>query len=270
MKPSDLCATLRSGLSALFECSLAPQGAVRVRTPFMYPDGDLIDVYVEQRGEEYLVTDYGEALGWLRMHSFSERLTSNQCRMADDVCLTLGVELDRGQISLSYRDTAELGEAVHTLGQAAVRISDIWFTLRTRAIGSIGDEVEEWLQERSFRFERNRQHTGRSGRMWRVDFQVVAEAKKSLVFLLSTGTQAWARRMSERVVAGCTDLIHLAHQPPGTAFVSLFDDTIDVWRDEDFALVQRFSSIATWSKPDEFEAILTTEWAAPSPLLTSR
>ncbi len=270
MKPADLCMALRSGLSTLFECSLAPQGAVRVRTPFMYPDGDLIDVFVEQRNDEYVITDYGEAMGWLKMQSFSDKLTSNQRGMADDICMTFGVELNRGQISLLHGDTAGLGEAIHTLGQAVVRISDIWLTLRTRTIGTVADEVEEWLRERSFQVERNRHHAGRSGRSWKVDYQVVAEAKRSLVFLLSTGTQAWARRMSERVVAGCADLIHLTQRQPSTAFVSLFDDTVDVWRDEDFALVQGFSRIALWSKPDDFEAILTTEWAAPSPLLTPR
>ena len=76
-----------------------------------------------------------------------------------------------------------------------------------------------------------------------------------------------ARRLSERVVAQCTDLSHLAHHQPNTAFVSLFDDTSNVWRDEDFALVERVSRVATWSRPDEFESILTTEWVRTAPPL---
>ena len=126
MKVSDLCESLRSGLSTMCECSPAPQGAVRVRTPFLYPDGDLIDVFVEVRDGEYRVTDYGEALGWLWLQSSSERLTGNQSRMADDICTTLGVELNRGQVSLRSGGATDLGAAIHTVGQAVVRIFDIW------------------------------------------------------------------------------------------------------------------------------------------------
>ncbi|MEI7749169.1 MAG: hypothetical protein WCI81_08845 [Chlorobiaceae bacterium] len=38
---------------------------------------------------------------------------------------------------------------------------------------------------------------------------------------------------------------------------SLFDDTSDVWTDEDFKLVEPLSTISRWSRPDEFVNILT-------------
>lgn len=267
MTPSELCESLRSSLSALFECSVAPQGAVRIRTPFMYPDGDMVDVFVEERGASYLMTDYGEAMGWLHLQSPSENLTPKQRRMAADVCLTLGVELDRGQLVLRNVRASAVSEAVHSLGQAVVRVCDIWFTVQTRAVETIGDQVDEWLRERSFDFDKNKQHSGESGRVWTVDYEVSSDHRTSLVFLLSTGTQAWARRLSERVVAACTDLSSLPRHQPNTGFVSLFDDTSSVWRDEDFALVERHSQVATWSRPEEFESILTTDWAPP-PLLS--
>lgn len=40
-------------------------------------------------------------------------------------------------------------------------------------------------------------------------------------------------------------------------FVSLFDDNADVWDDTDFRLVDNLSTVALWSKPDEFADILT-------------
>lgn len=58
---------LAGSLSSLFECSATERGAVRVRTPFLYPDGGVIDVFVGQRDAGFTVTDFGEALGWLRM-----------------------------------------------------------------------------------------------------------------------------------------------------------------------------------------------------------
>jgi hypothetical protein len=35
-------------------------------------------------------------------------------------------------------------------------------------------------------------------------------------------------------------------------FVSLFDDTMDVWSDQDFNLLKDLSVITRWSQPDGF------------------
>jgi hypothetical protein len=34
-------------------------------------------------------------------------------------------------------------------------------------------------------------------------------------------------------------------------FLSLFDDTSDVWGEEDFRLVESVSDVCRWSQPDE-------------------
>ena len=266
MNPDDLCESLRDRLPTLFECTSAPHGSVRVRTPFMYPDGDIVDVFVEERGGESVVTDYGESLGWLQMQSVRDQLTGNQRQMVDDVCLTLGVELDRGQLKLRCANASALSDAIHRLGQAAVRVSDIWFTIRSRAVASVADEVEAWLRERKFDSKMNARRDGRSGRKWTVDYEVVAETQTSHVFLLTTGSQAWARRLSERVVAACTDLSHLTFDKADASFVSLFDDTVNVWARRGFCIVEPFSRIAIWSQPEEFEHVLAT--ASPPPAMS--
>ena len=125
MNPADISGALRDTLPTLFECSHAPEGAVRVRTPMLYPDGGLVDAFVVEQGDEYLVTDFGDALGWLRMQSASGSLTADQREQLHDVCQTLGIERDRGQLTLRCRDRSELADAIHRLGQAAVRVADI-------------------------------------------------------------------------------------------------------------------------------------------------
>ena len=84
MTPLELCATLRNGMSGLFECSPAPNGSVRVRTPMTLPDGDLIDVFMIERDSGYVVTDFGDTLGWLRMQSPRSNLTQKQQAVVDD------------------------------------------------------------------------------------------------------------------------------------------------------------------------------------------
>lgn len=255
MNAEELCAVLHADQSPLFECSPGAKEGVRVRTPFLYPDGGVIDVFVLSRDGRFEVTDFGEALGWLRMQSVGGQLSPKQRRMVEDLCLTLGVEFFRGQLVLRC-DASGVSQAVVRLGQAALRLADLWFTFRTRAVETVSDEVADWLEERFISFERAVRHVGRSGRSWTVDYQTRTAQRTCLVFVLSTGSRAAARRVTEHVVAGLYDLHHLQLVQPQLSFVSLFDDTEDVWQAEDFRLVEPLSMICRWSHPDELERIL--------------
>jgi hypothetical protein len=255
MNPNELCAVLRADHSPLFECSAAPKEGIRVRTPFLYPDGGVIDVFVIERDGNFTVTDFGEAVGWLRMQSIGGQPSPKQRRMIEDVCITLGVELFRGQLAMRC-GAQGLSQAVVRLGQAVLRVSDLWFTLRTRAAETVSDEVADWLEEKVIPFERAVRHVGRSGRPWTVDYQTRTPQRTCLIFLLSTGSRAAARRVTEHVVAGLYDLSHLRATQLHLSFVSLFDDTEDVWQEEDFRLVEDLSTVARWSRPDEFERVL--------------
>ena len=73
-------------LPSLFECSPSPQGGFRVRTPLVYPDGGIIDVFVMDGDGDYSVTDLGETLGWLRMQSIDAGRTAEQTRIIEDTC----------------------------------------------------------------------------------------------------------------------------------------------------------------------------------------
>ena len=134
MNNDELCSAIGESLPPLFECAPAPREGVRVRTPMMYPDGDMVDVFVLERDGCYDITDFGEALGWLRMQSVSARRSPKQNRMVEETCQTLGVELHRGQLRLRSGAANGLGEAVLRLAQAAARVSDLGFRLRTRAV----------------------------------------------------------------------------------------------------------------------------------------
>ena len=48
--------------------------------------------------------------------------------MIEDTCQTLGVALHRGKILLRLGSVAVIAEAVLRVGQAAVRVSDLWLT----------------------------------------------------------------------------------------------------------------------------------------------
>lgn len=257
MNVNELCASVGRTLPPLFVCSPAPNEGVRVRTPMLYPDGSVVDVFVLERGSGYVVTDFGDALGWLWLQSVSQRRSGRQEMLVQDVCQTLRIELFNDQLVLRAISHDTLGEAVLRVAQAAVRVSDLWFTLRSQSLRTTADEVDEWLREKRIPFQRNVSKQGRSTRDWIVNFETQTDNWTSFVFLLSTGSRGAAHRITEHVVTGCVDLNHLKVAQPNLAFVSLFDDTEDVWRPEDFLLVEGFSEIARWSDPDGLERMLT-------------
>lgn len=253
---TDACQVIGQSLGELFVCSPANKHT-RIRTPFLYPDGDVIDLFLTERGGVLTVTDLGETLGWLRMQSPSAHRSPKQQKLIEDVCLNHGLELYKGMLLARVPEGgAALASTVIRVAQGALRVADLWFTMRARAVESILDEVEEFLGERNIQFVRAESLVGRSGRTWRVDFHTRTPRRSSLVYALSSGSRASARGIVEHVLASWYDLNILKVGPESLQFVSLFDDTMDVWSVEDFKLLEDFSSLARWSRPDELADLL--------------
>jgi hypothetical protein len=249
---SSPCEQISSEIGALFSCTVHGE-YVRIRTPFLYPDGDVIDLFFRQNDGTMMLTDLGESLRWLRMQTVALRRSPKQKQLISDICDTHRVEFFKGMLITRLERGETLSSALSRLAEACIRVSDLWFTLRTRAVQSITDEVAEFLNERQIEYARRERLIGRSGRFWDVDFHTRTAGKSTLIQVLSTGSRVGAHRVAEYVVASFHDLNHVRVQTTGLTFVSLFDDTMDVWTTEDFNLVESVSEIARWSRPDQFE-----------------
>ncbi len=251
------CHLIQEQMSELFQCANVGN-YIRIRTPYMYPDGDYIDVFWEPSLEAEVVTlsDLGETVRWLKMQTIAPRRSPKQNQMISDICLTHGVEFYRGMLQVRYRVGENLALAVTRLSQAALRTADIWFTFRLRAAESVTDEVADFLVEKSIPHDRNVKLSGRSGKSWPINFHTRTAERSSLVHVLSTGSRGATRRITDHVVAAWHDLSQLKVGPESLHFVSLFDDTSDVWSTEDFRQLEDLSDIARWSEPDELSRLL--------------
>lgn len=244
------CEIITGKIGELFSCSPL-NGYTRIRTPYLYPDGDVIDLFLSQEKGDLTLTDLGETLRWLRNQSIAQRRSPKQNKMIEDVCLNHGVELFRGMLMLRLKHSDNFSSDLTRLAQAALRVSDLWFTMRTRAVETITDEVEDFLDARQIPSVRGEKLAGRSGRAWIVDFHVRHPRRSALMCVLSTASRAAARGIAEHVTAEWHDLSNLKLGPEGLAFISLFDDSADVWSQEDLRLVGELSDVTFWSKPDE-------------------
>ena len=255
MNAQTVCEELINGLGELFPC-MENREYVRIRTPYLYPDGDNIDLFVKLQGDVAVVSDLGETTRWLRMQTVSPKRSPKQRAIIEDACLTHGIEFYKGMLAARCRPGDSLSAIVIRVAQAALRVSDLWFTFRVRAVESVMDEVADFLTEKEMGFDRGEKLAGRSGRVWTPDFHVRAPRRSSLVYVLSTGSRSAARSIVNHVHTAWYDLNLLQAGPEALQFVSLFDDSADIWSDEDFRLAEQLSTVTRWSRPDEFSAVL--------------
>lgn len=253
------CEKIAAQLGSMFVCSTVDQH-VRIRTPFLYPDGDVIDVYLVEQNGKMALTDFGESLRWLRSQSSSMKKTPKQKMFVHDVCMTHRAELQNGMLLVRLESINALADAVIRLGQASARVADIVFTMRVRSTQSATDEVEEYLREKDVTYRRGENISGRSGRLWNIDFVVTANENVSLVQVLSTGSRVTAKNIVNQVVAMWVDINPTQRdlfQADKARRVSLFDDTSDVWEPSDFDLVASVGDdVVRWSKPDELDRLI--------------
>jgi hypothetical protein len=249
------CQHISDTIGQLFDCTEV-NDAVRIRTPFLYPDGDIIDIFYKTQADRQILTDFGETLRWLEMQTYSQYLSKRQEVALRDICLTHSIENYEGMLIVRVDKDESLSEAITRLGQAIVRVSDLWFLSRTRLIESITDEVSELLRENHVRFEQNKKFVGRSTRNWKVDFHTWSPQRSAFIQVLSTGSRAAANRKVNDVVAAWTDLNQFKAGREPTHFISLFDDTLDVWGNENIRQLEELSSISYWSRPEELVELL--------------
>jgi len=238
-------------IGELYKC-FAEKDYITIQTPFIFPDGDVIELYYQDTPAGGLLTDFGETLRWLGGQTPAQRRTKRHLQLIEDTCSTHHVKLDDNQVSVAVSRPELMAEAITRLAQAAIRITDVSFTFRPRQFESFADEVHEFLIEKDVSLERNHKIEGESGETWTVDFKTHLRTKDSLVYTLSTGNRAQAKRLTDHVVAAFYDLRKLRSDDPSTNLISLVDDSTDAWEPEDFKRMESLSTVASWSRQDEF------------------
>lgn len=243
-----ICDEIERWLAAQFRC-YDEGDRIRIETPYVYPDGDVVDIFAVNEGTALRLTDLGETNRWLWLQTPSVRRSPRQRSLINDICDNHGVTYQSGELQVLVTDSHEVAKAVTNLAQAILNMADIYFVFRSQGGQSIKEDVAEFLADAlgANRIKRDQEFRGRSNRAWVVDFVTKSPKRDSLIQVLYGGSKATARRSVERALSMWYDL--QAYKSTGLQFVSLFDDTVDVWAEEDFNLVDGLSEVAYWSRP---------------------
>ncbi len=256
MTNSSPCEEIASTIGELFSCSSVGE-YIRIRTPYLYPDGDVVDLFLKTSGDVVTLTDLGETVRWLSMQTFSRQRSKKQDVLIQDICLTHRIEFYRSMLIIRLSQSESLASALTRLAQAALQVADLWFTFKTRNFTSIKEEVEDFLIDLNIPYDRSYKLPGTSGRFWAIDFYARHPQQTSLIYVLSTGSRTSAKNLTDRTFTAWYDLRGLKTSLTSVSFISLIDDAVDVWSTDSLSLLEEFSDVVYWSQPETLREQLT-------------
>ena len=115
-------------LTDLFEFFPMPPGDVGVNARLLYPDREEVQVWVSERGGEYVVTDRGAGHDWLRRARCFHELTEEQLALIDGVRRSLTLEGEGVELVARVQEVENIPYAILDVALGAVRVADISYT----------------------------------------------------------------------------------------------------------------------------------------------
>ncbi|MCH8853651.1 MAG: DUF1828 domain-containing protein [Planctomycetes bacterium] len=228
-----------------FSCQTL-EDRIRIITPFIYPDNDLIEVFVEELTRDRIrVTDLGETMRHLVNQGLDVNASPKRRHMVDTIAAGTGVDVARGELLKEGR-LAELGELLLDVMAAARGVSDLILTSRSYEPALFNEEVAQYLREHHIEYEEKVRLTGETGKIYRVAFKAV-EANR-YIETLSPNQPAGLQPVVNRVFRMWSDC---NEQLTPRRKITVFNDVDFVWRQPEVALLSRVSTVSYWSQRDE-------------------
>jgi Domain of unknown function DUF1828 len=240
-------------------CDRMKSGALRMSTPFSYPNGEKIDVFIETDREllhdDFHLSDHGQTALYLWHSQVVINSTSRKKELVKDILDGTGVSLQGLQLTTRPRSTepSALSEAIFRLSQACVRLSDLATHQRLRSTNAFKDDVEDFFDARGLRWVRDIKLPPVFGkREIRMDFEVKSGNKSSYINVLAAMNDAAAHSSANEIAIKLTDL-RLSDQIILQQFVTIYNSASNAVRPEDIERLQTLSS--TVSFPEQIETL---------------
>lgn len=218
-------------------------------TPFMYADGDNIDLYIEQYGDFVIVSDMGETARRLALLNFNWKTKLARSLFAHILGST-GVSSIEGKIYTKLLHLEDVGDKVNDLIHAIQQTDNLAFTVHDYSPQDFRDDVEIFLRKSGFEPELNYQIDGVSGNVWRVHFYFNHNSNV-LAKALSSNSKGGAKNLIQATYTAYDDIKKLH---PEVVRSIILDDSIDIWEPEIINLANQVidTGVGLWSRKEEF------------------
>lgn len=118
------CCFGQSGYGALFQIRPTDAGNgdhICVSTPYIYPDGTVMDLYFRAEGDSILITDRGDFDFWVHSALAGVRFPSDIDERIASVCSSFGVEFHLGGFSARCGPSDSLAHVIAHVTQALMQ-----------------------------------------------------------------------------------------------------------------------------------------------------
>ena len=249
---------LVSGFSLVLDCDKIDDGAIRIATPFTYPNGSHIDVFLKPNNDlfqSFSLSDYGQTAEYLLEIGFDIWKTRRRRQLVADVSAALNVRLDSGAFvaQIDKEEISNLPSFMVKLVQACIRIADLSFINRLQNFITFDSEVEEFLTEKDLAYEPDIEVVSKFNKPIKLSFAVAGQSVNSLVQTLSTRNPTTSHITATEVFRKWFDLAPVKSEQQ---FVTIYDNNSANIRDEDLYRLDEYSTVLGF--PNEREQIAET------------
>jgi hypothetical protein len=238
-------------------CDVVRNGALRMSTPFMYPNGDHIDVFLEAKTDSLFMplslSDYGQTSLYLRGAQIEMNASSRKREIVSLILAQLNVKQRNGDLFVEIADSnpTDITDAIFRLSQACLRISDFASHQRLRSANPFRDDVEDFIQASGIRYNVDVKVPGRFRNEVRVDFEVFGREHKSYVCVLATAVESTAHVSATETFRKWYDIAS-AHESEHQ-LVTVFNSRSSFLKDADRQRLGEFSKLVPY--PAELETL---------------
>jgi sporulation protein YlmC with PRC-barrel domain len=240
---------LMKGFSMVEHCDTIKNGWVRFSTPFLYPDGSHIDLFLGQTTEllkEYVLSDQGQTLSYLSDLHINPLKTKKKKEALSDICESLRISNDNGELIIRIPfDKVEitLANAITRLVQGCIRVSDFSLNQRFPTTTTFKEDVEEFLSKIDVQYEPDYKVIGRFGKDIYVDFKTSSTKRDDLILTLSTSNAVSAHQVANEAFRKWYDI---ADKRSAFEFITVYNSDNDFFKEEDLYRIKEFSSLISF------------------------
>jgi hypothetical protein len=254
-------------LELVRSCTVVRSGALRMSTPFCYPNGEYVDLFLasdESLFDSYKLSDYGQTFQFLKNALVSADSTTRKKEIISDITSQLGVSFAGDLYVLITKDEMEdLSSSIMRLSQACVRISDMATHQRLRSSNSFRDDVEDFFDAHQFAYTSDIRVPGGFGKDVRIDFEVKAAHRISYVNVLAALNESAAHASANEIFVKLHDLSATGN-PATHTMVTIYNSLSHAIRTEDIARLRTASNVVSYPEEQDYLARLLEGDIIPS------
>lgn len=247
MMLADIRRQIRDGIAGLYDGGDGPNGSITIETPFVFPNGDLLDLAVEQTPDGFVVSDLGETYGWLFRTSGIDNFTPARRQKVREIENGTGVRFWHGNLRYECESSSQLAMGVHLVGQAALQLAELRHSTKAAPRARNQRRLDEWFEARSLKVTRGIPVFGHSQRKWKIDYETMSDGHISYAMWIEGHDQAAALPAVYRTYAMFSDIKLSTNGVALVPRISILDDTEAAWNTAERSLLQDVSNVVNWS-----------------------